>query len=74
MWYTVVYMTPEVEQRFVVLESKIDALHASSEKVRKYLLIIMWGTVIAFVLPIFGLMAVVPSFINTYSSMMDAGL
>jgi hypothetical protein len=47
---------------------KIDAIYKSVEKTRKYFLMIIWITVIAVVLPLIGLMFVLPSFLSTYTS------
>ncbi|MFH1523263.1 MAG: hypothetical protein ABIE43_05635 [Patescibacteria group bacterium] len=45
---------------------KIDAIYKSVEKTRKYFLIIIWGSIICFVLPLIGLMFVIPTFIKSY--------
>jgi TRAP-type mannitol/chloroaromatic compound transport system permease small subunit len=45
---------------------KIDAIYKSVEKTRKYFLVILWATIICFVLPLIGLFFVVPYFISTY--------
>ena len=53
----------------------IEKIFVSVEKTRKYYLWTMWGTVIVFVLPLIALAAVVPYFVNTYSSYLTgAGL
>ena len=44
---------------------KIDAIYKSVEKTRKYFLIIIWISIICFVLPLIGLFFVLPSFIST---------
>ncbi len=46
----------------------IEKIFVSVEKTRKYYLWTMWGTVIVFVVPLIIAAAVLPSFINTYSS------
>lgn len=48
------------------LEKKIDDIWISVEKTRKYFLIIIWVSVIAFVLPLIGMIFVIPQFLNTY--------
>jgi len=45
---------------------KIDAIHKSVEKTRKYFLIIIWVSIICFVLPLIILFFVLPSFMSTY--------
>lgn len=47
-------------------EEKLQAVYASVEKMRKYFLISMWITIILFVLPLLGLVVVIPMFINSY--------
>jgi len=46
--------------------AKIDAIYKSVEKTRKYFLIIIWVSIICFVLPLIGLIFVLPSFMSTY--------
>lgn len=48
------------------LEAKIDAIWTSVEKTRKYFLIVIWATIILFVLPLIGLAFVIPSFLDSY--------
>jgi len=62
-------MEKDFEERINLLEDKIDAIYQSVEKTRKYFLVIIWVTVIAVVLPIFGLLFAIPSFLNTYNSL-----
>jgi len=48
------------------LNEKIDKVYESVEKTRKYFLIIIWLTVILFILPLVGVMFIAPSFLDTY--------
>jgi hypothetical protein len=57
------------DQRLAALETKIDAMYASVEKLRKYFLWTGIITVVLFVLPLIGLMFAIPSFLNTYSDL-----
>jgi hypothetical protein len=41
-----------IEEKLARLEEKIDSVYISSEKSRKYLLIILIGTLIMFLLPL----------------------
>jgi len=59
----------ELRQKLEVLEQKIQATYTSAEKTRKYFLAIIVISVVAFVLPLVGLLIAVPSFISTYSSL-----
>lgn len=60
-------MEPELPQRLAALESKVDAMYASVEKLRKYFLWTGIITIVLFVVPLIGLMLVIPSFINSYA-------
>ena len=59
-------MDEEIIKKIDEQESKIDAIYVSVEKTRKYFLAIIWISVIAFVLPLIGLMFVIPAFMNNY--------
>lgn len=59
-------MDQDIQKKLVELEGKVDAVFKSVEKTRKYFLIIMWVTVIAFVLPLIGLVFALPAFLNNY--------
>jgi TRAP-type mannitol/chloroaromatic compound transport system permease small subunit len=68
-------MDPQLTQLIEAQQQKIDAIYKSVEKTRKYLLWTMIATVAFFVLPIIGLLFVVPSFISSYtSSLNEVGL
>lgn len=58
-------MDTQLEQRLNILESKIDAVYKSAEKTRKYFLGVIVISVIAFVLPLIGLVFAIPSFLET---------
>ncbi|HEY4517189.1 MAG TPA: hypothetical protein VJG64_04560 [Candidatus Paceibacterota bacterium] len=62
-------MEEDVRLRLDVLEKKLDAVYASVEKTRKYFLAVVIISVLLFVLPLIGLVFIIPSFINTYSDM-----
>ena len=60
-------MEPELTARLAVLEQKVDAMYASVEKLRKYFL---WTGIIGvalFILPLIGLIFVIPSFLKSYA-------
>ncbi len=57
----------EIHQRLENLEKKIDAVYISAEKTRKYFLTVIVVSVVAFVLPLIGLLFAIPSFLSTYS-------
>ena len=61
-------MEQSLKEQLEAQAQKIDAIYESVEKTRKYFQIILWATVIMFVLPMVGLMFVIPSFIETYTT------
>ncbi len=50
---------------------KMDAIYKSVEKTRRYFLMIIWVTVIAIVLPLIGMIFVLPSFVSNYTSTLN---
>lgn len=64
-------MENEIENKLKEQGEKIDAIYKSVEKTRKYFLVIIWITVIAFVLPLIAMIFVVPSFMNSYMGSLD---
>lgn len=53
-------------------EIKIDSIYKSVEKTSKYILTIVIISVIAVALPIVGLLFAIPSFLNTYSTLLSS--
>ncbi|MFZ2593217.1 MAG: hypothetical protein WAX38_00390 [Minisyncoccia bacterium] len=66
-------MDSQLSARIDALEKKIDATYQSAEKTRKYILGMLVATVVAFVLPLVGLMFAIPTLLSTYSGMADVG-
>lgn len=64
--YTFFHMEPNTEARFAVLEEKIDKIYVSVEKTRKYFLWTLITSVVLFVLPLIGIVLVLPSFMTSY--------
>ena len=60
--------TLSVEAKIDALTAKIDLVYISVEKTRKYFLTTIVITVIAFVLPLLGLVFAIPSFLATYTA------
>jgi hypothetical protein len=58
-----------IDQRLAALETKIDAMYVTVEKLRKYFLWTGIITVVLFVLPLIGLMFAIPSFLQSYSDL-----
>ncbi len=61
-------MDTELKARLEGLEKKIDAVYVSTEKTRRYFQWTMIITIVMFVLPVLGLIFVVPMFIANYTS------
>ena len=57
----------ELRQKLDALQKKIDTVYVSAEKTRKYFLAVIIVSVIAFILPLIGLLFAVPTFLSTYS-------
>lgn len=60
-------MDPEINNRLIALEEKIDSIWKSVEKTRKYFLITMWSTVVVVVLPLILMLFAIPAMINNLS-------
>ena len=60
-------MDQELVAKIDALEGKIDAVYRSSEKMRKYFLWTLAITIAAVLLPLLGLLFVIPQFLNQYS-------
>ncbi|MEO6536502.1 MAG: hypothetical protein ABIT47_02330 [Candidatus Paceibacterota bacterium] len=65
-------MEPDISVRLTALEAKIDAVYLSVEKTRKYFLTSAIVTVVMVVLPIVGLLFVIPSFLSSYTTNIDS--
>jgi hypothetical protein len=59
-----------LEQRLSTLEKKIDAMGIIVTKLYRVFLATVIITVIAFVLPLIGLLFAIPSFLRNYNSML----
>lgn len=64
-------MDQEIKNTLAEQSAKIDALYVSVEKTRKYFLITMWVTVLAIILPVLGVLIIGPSFVNSYTQMLE---
>lgn len=63
-------MDLETKQKIEEQGAKIDAIYKSVEKTRKYFQIILWVTILLFVIPAIALIFIVPSFISTYINLL----
>ncbi|GEM_PF-227433 len=60
-------MEQELAVKIEALEKKVDAVYASSEKMRKYFLWTLVVTAAVVILPLIGLIFVIPQFLSSYS-------
>jgi type II secretory pathway component PulF len=62
-------MEQEILKKIEEQDQKINAIYESVEKTRKYILMVTIATIVAFVLPLIGLLFLIPSFISTYTGL-----
>jgi len=60
-------MDTDINQKILQIEEKIDKIYISTEKTRKYFFWTMVISVALFVLPLIGILFVLPSFIRNYT-------
>ena len=65
-------MDPDIAATLVRQDKKLDAIYESVEKTRKYFKTTLIVTVVAFILPLIGLLFAIPSFIKSYSSVLGS--
>jgi F0F1-type ATP synthase membrane subunit c/vacuolar-type H+-ATPase subunit K len=63
-------MDTDISARLAAIEKKVEAVYISAEKTRKYFLTVLIVSVIAFVLPLIGLLFAIPSMLSTYSTLL----
>jgi hypothetical protein len=64
-------MDEETKQRLDRIEQKADEIFKSAEKTRKYFLAVLIVTLIAFVVPLIGLVFAIPSYLSTYNELLE---
>lgn len=64
-------MDQEILQKFEEQATKLEEIHQSVEKMRRYFLWTLIISVVVVVLPLIGLMIAIPQFLSSYS---DLGL
>lgn len=58
-------------KKLAELEAKVDAVYKSAEKTRKYFLLTLVLSVVLFVLPLVGLIFIIPQFLSAIGPNMD---
>jgi len=61
-------MEEEVKKRLDQQDELLQKIYISSEKTRKYFLWTLIATLVTVVLPLIGLLFVIPKFLNLYTS------
>jgi len=64
-------MEPEAQNKMEEIDAKLNAIYISVEKTRKYFQITMWITLAVVVLPLVGMIFVIPAFISTYTETLN---
>ena len=61
----------DLAKQLAIQEEKIDKIYASVEKMRKYFMWTLIITVVLFVVPLIGLIFVIPQFLSTYTQALN---
>ncbi len=64
-------MEAKKQDKLEELEVKIDAILKSTRKTETYFKWTFWITIIVFVLPLLGMIFIIPTLISTYTEMMN---
>jgi len=64
----------EILNKIAEQDKKIEEMSKYITKVKKYIMIFVIVSVVAFVLPLIGLLFAIPSFLNTYQDLSNLGL
>lgn len=64
-------MDPELQKKLQAQDEKLEKIWQSVEKTRKYFLVIIWLTIIFFVLPLVVMLFALPAMINSYMGMFE---
>lgn len=64
-------MDQEIKDKLNEQALKIEAIYVSVEKLRKFFLVTLWVTILAIVLPMIGIGVLAPSFVNSYTSILN---
>ena len=67
-------MEPEILKKLEEQEQKIDAIFKSVERTRKYFLWTLIVSVVVIVLPLVGMLFILPTLLNNISSSLPIGL
>ncbi|MBI5798753.1 MAG: hypothetical protein HZB10_02380 [Candidatus Yonathbacteria bacterium] len=61
-------MEQEILNRLQAQDELLQKIYASTERTRKYFMLTFYGTLVLFILPLVGLVFVIPAFLSTIST------
>lgn len=64
----------QILQKLEEMEVKIDKVYKSTERTRKYILWMFILSILVIVLPLIGLILIIPQFLSLYSDLGNLGL
>ena len=64
----------QIHRKLTELEKKLDSVYKSTERTRKYILWMFIISILVVVLPLIGLVFVIPQFLSLYSDLGSLGL
>ncbi len=67
-------MDEEIKKRLDYQDEMLAKIYKSAEKTRKYFLGTLIATLVMFILPIIGLLIMIPQFLGAYESLSGLGL
>ena len=59
----------KILQKLEELEGKLDAVHKSTERTRKYIFAMLVISIVVIVLPLIGFIFIIPQFLSIYSDL-----
>lgn len=62
-------MQPSLEEQLQKQEAKLDAIFVSVEKTRKYFQLVMWVSLAMVVLPLIGMVMIIPSLMSSLAGL-----
>ncbi len=63
-------MDPKIQEQLDSIEVRVNEIHTSVEKIRWYMKVTAWVTIIVFVLPLIGLFFAIPALMRSMSEAM----
>ena len=67
-------MDQDISQKLDEQSKKLDAIEKSVKKIKSYLFWTVMASIILFVVPLIGIIIILPKFLNIYSSYSSVGL